>query len=485
MKFRNTWAVALLFLALGAYLWFFEKPKAEEEAKKKTLLSFPADEVTGVTLTYPESEIVLAKTDQGWRMEKPQAVEADESTVKNLVSAVADAELKRTIEAKDAGSPEAYGLDKPAAVVKLTLKNGSKLPAIRVGKASPVGYSTYVAVEGSTSVKLVPSSFSSGMKKEPKDLRNKTIVDFKDEDVQRVEIAGGDAEIALARDGADWKLEKPAALKADAAEVRNFLSSVRSLRAQDFVDSPSSLGDYGLDAPRRTITLLIGKDNAKKQVLVGAEKEHDGKKDLYVKRAEGDTVYAVGTYAWTNLSKGASTFRDKTVLVFERDALGAVEVARREGESFRLVRSVPAAAATPRASAGATPTATAEKWTLEGAAKSKETKTSQLIGDLHSLKGFEIAAEKPESLSPYGLDNPDVTFSLVDGDGKPIGRVIAAKLPGSGEEDRGKAYAMAEGGDVVYEIRDYVFANLDKKRADLAEAEPTPVPVPTATAASK
>lgn len=480
MKFRNTLAIAVLFLALGAYLYFVESEKIREESKKTTLLSVTTDEVTGVTLTYPESEIVLKKTGSGWRIQKPIDVEADESTVTNLVRAVAEAELKRTLDGPP-GSLETYGLDKPAAIVTLALADGKTLPAIRVGKTTPVGYSTYVQLDGSSEIKLVPSAFSSGMKKEVKDLRNKVIVDFKDDDVQRIEVSGGDSSLALARDGSEWKIEKPEALQADASEVRGFLSSLRSLRAQEFFDQAPSLADFGLEAPRRRIAVLLGKDLARKEILVGAEKERNSKKELYVKRGEGDTVFAVGSWAWTSLDKGVSAFRDKTVLAFDRSALAAVEVARSDGEPFRLVRRD-----TPPATAAATPPPTPAKeiWTLEGAPASKETQITQLVSDLHALKGYEVAAESPSDLGAFGLTSPALTFSLIDRDGKPIGRILLAATGGTGSSEKREAYAMAEGSNLVYRVRDYTYSHLDKKRADLVEPEPSASATPAVTPAT-
>jgi hypothetical protein len=78
-------------------------------------------------------------------------------------------------------------------------------------------------------------------------------------------------------------------------------------------------------------------------------------------------------------------------------------------------------------------------------------------------------------VSPYGLDNPDLRFSFYDAAGKPIGTVIVAQKAAEGDGDAAAgppAYAMVEGGDLVLRLRDYVYSHLDKKRADLAAAEP-------------
>jgi hypothetical protein len=82
------------------------------------------------------------------------------------------------------------------------------------------------------------------------------------------------------------------------------------------------------------------------------------------------------------------------------------------------------------------------------------------------------------------LAQPDFTISLIDVNGKPIGRMLASQLAGGGTERDAKAYAMAEGGDVVYRIRGYLFSHIDKKKEDFVEAEPAPVTTPPAASAA-
>src|SRR5262249_53582061 len=203
------------------------------------------------------------------------------------------------------------------------------------------------------------------------------------------------------------------------------------------------------------------------------EKAKDAKNVVYVKRGDADTVYAVGTWTWTSLNKNFTAFRDKTVLPFELSSLATVEVSRRGGEAYRLVKE-PAPAA---GNASPDPTPAAEAWKVDGAKGSKSEQIGELVGDLHGLRGYEIAAEKPADLASYGLAEPELTFSLVDAGGKPLGRILASQ---TGSDSNANAYAMAEGGDVVYRVRGYLYLHLDKKKDDFVEAPPTAAPVPTA-----
>jgi hypothetical protein len=476
MKFRNTLALAVLFLALGGYLYFVENPRHEQAAEEKKLVSFKPDDASEVTLTYPDKQIILKKTGAGWRISKPIDVDADQTAVSNLLRAAADAEVKRTLEGGNT-SLETYGLDKPEVIVSIAMANGTKLPSIRIGKTAPVGFSAYAQLEGTSDVKLVPSVFQTGMKREVKDLRNKTILDFQDADVQQVEIVTPQSTIHLVRQADGWALDQPLNAKADATEVTSFLSALRGARAEEFVDEPSTLADYGLDTPREKVAVLTGKELARKELWLGAEKAKDSKNVLWVKRPDADVVYGVGTWTWNGLSKTAVAFRDKTVLAFDVANLGAIEVTRRDGEAFRLVKEVPASSATP--SPASTPSAEPAEatWKVEGAKDSNAAAVRDLVADLHGLKGYEIAAEKPNDLARYGLATPEVTYSLIDGAGKPIGRIVAGKVEDGGKTE---AYAMAEGGDIVLHLRSYLYEHLDKKKSDLGTLPPAAAPTAAA-----
>ena len=199
MRLRTTILLILVLAGLGAYVYFVEYPKAEQEAKKKTLFELKADDATQLTLDYGDHKIVLKKTGNDWRLTEPLDAPADATTVKNLISAIADCEVKRDL--KDASSDlSLYGLDKP--FVTVTVKVGDKdLPAFMVGKNTPVGFSTYVQRADDKKIQLTGSAFRSGVDKKVKDLRDKAIIDFTDGDIQRLEISGDGKAAAVGAKG--------------------------------------------------------------------------------------------------------------------------------------------------------------------------------------------------------------------------------------------------------------------------------------------
>jgi len=452
MRFRTTLILILLLAGLGAYVYWVEVPQAEQETKKKTLFDFKADDVTEVSLVYGDHEIVVKKSGDNWQLAKPIEVAADATTAKNLASAIADCEVKKTLTEK-ATDLAPYGLDNP--FVKVTVKLGAKeMPTILVGKNAPVGFSTYIKRADEDKVLLTGSAFRSGMDKKVKDLRDKTILNFADKDVQKIELHGEGKDITLAQKDDTWSIERPTAYPADAATMRSFLSTLRSLRAVDFPDPPPDPTAYGFDTPRLKLTLYLGKDNAEKDVIIGKETE---KKEVYLQASgQPTTIYTVSDWVFRDVNKGLTDFRDKTLLAFDRDTITALDIARQDGSHVKLVRG------------------DNKQWRVDGNdGKPAETTITQYLADVHDLKGYEIAADDVTELSQFGLDQPSLKLTVVGDNAKPVGTVLVGEVKG-GEGKKNYA-AMKEGGSTVFLIRDYLVTRLNKQPQDFIE-QPTPTP---------
>jgi hypothetical protein len=457
MRLRNTLILALLFAGLAGYLYFIEIDKAAQEAKKKTLFDIDTEAVTALTLVYPDRTIAVKKVDDKWRMTQPIEDLADEPTVTNLVRAIADCEVKKTLDDVPADLAP-FGLDKPKVEIKVTLKD-RELPAIKVGKNTPVGFSTYIQRADEPKVYLTNSSFASGTDKQAKDLRDKQILTVADETIRRIVLQRPDGAVALKKADEAWQLEQPLSTAADASTVRGLLTTLRSLRATDFVaEQASDLAQYGLDQPRLTITLYGEKEDDQKQVQLGNENE---KKDVFVKVAARPTIYTASSFVFRDLNKSVNDLRDKTVVAFAPDAVTAVDVTRRDGEQFTLTQK------------------DKDTWTISTAETAPDkTKITQFLTDLKDLKGYEIAADAPTDLAPFGLTAPDLTITLRGSDA-----AIATVRFGTvtGEADKKEYTAAREGQDTVFRVRDYLYTRINKHAKDFL---PKPTPGPTVEGAT-
>ena len=470
MRPRNTLLLLLVLLALGGYLYWVELPSEKREAEAKKLVSLKKDDVTGITLTYPDHTIALEKKDGSWQMTKPVDAKADDAVANNMLTAIAEADTSRSLD--DVGDKLAsYGLAPPEATVALTLKDGGTVPAIKVGKTTQVGSAAYLQKGDDPKVYIGTMAFQSGMKKQVKDLRDKSLITFEDQDVKKFELTKeGKAIIAERVDADQWKITSPAAYPADSAEIRALLASIRGLRADEFVsdDPAADLTPFGLGSPQLTVAVWSGKDAAQKTLLLGAFKDDDkNKKSIYAKRAELPSVVTLPDYAIKNLDKSLSTLRDKTVVTFDKAQATKVAVARKDGAGFTLEKKD-------------------GTWHVvePGEGVERGPTVTRYLDDVAGFKGSDIADEGAAvDLGKYGLMTPDLTIVVSSADGKPLGTLVGARGPEPAGDPNAKAYVAATGAGVVYLVKPFVFDRIDKKLADFRE-KPRPTAAPGAAAPS-
>lgn len=470
LRTRSTLLLLLLAVGLGAYAYFVERPAQQRESQKATLLDIERDAVEDVNLTYSDREIHLEKSPDGhWHIVAPLEADADQQAVKNLVDAIVNAEVTKTID--DPGDDlSPYGFDNPTVTITLKLQDGTKVPALIVGDQTPIGFKAYARKEGDPKLYLTTGAFHSGVKKELKDVRDKTILSFTDDEVQAIALTrNGSPAVRLERNDGQWSIAEPAPYKADPAEVRSFLSALRGIRAQDFVDAPEPLRTYGLDSPRLAVTLSVGKDQIEKSVQFGGEVP-GASKQLYAKQGARETIYLLGDWALNSLDKDVAKFRDRTVLSFADDAAASITITRRDRDPFTLERPANGS------------------WTVKGTTGTpKEDAITRFVADLQQTKPHDIVSDHVTDLARYGLDDPDIHIAVVGTDGQQIGALLATRQTAGEDDDGGgggeKYYFAREGSSTVFEGRAYLLTRLEKKASDFVETSDAEVDASAATGA--
>ncbi len=442
----------VVLLGLGVYVYFIELPKAKQEAEKPTVLIFEKEAVDTLTLTYPEREIRLQQTVAGeWGITAPIQAKADDTAVNNMLTTIVDEEVTRSLTPEEPVDLALYGLAQPPVVLRIALQDGTTLPKVSIGKDTPVGFSAYVQKEGDPQLHLTRQAFRLGLIKEVKELRDKTVLPFERDSVTRIAINTAETSIVLGKTDDGWAFEHPAPYAVDASAVQTYLSTLEGMRAEDFVEQPLlDLSAFGLDPAQLTVSLHLGEDT-KRTLAVGDEKNvAAGTTQRYLKRDDGETLYLVRTGLLKDLSKSVTDFRDKAVVNIPEGEITQVVVTREGREGFTLSRGEENTWEIDRKSEGTLKTAT----------------LSQFVADLRELRGFEIAADNPEDLSPYGLDKPTITLVAVDESGEKLATVLLGQTV-QGETE--KHFALQEGGGTVFTLRDYVFSRFDKNPEDFWE----------------
>jgi len=454
----NTLLLAIVFILLGAYVYFFEFQKGPKE-KTQRLLNFQEEEAESLILNYPQQEIRLQKEPLGrWKITRPLETAADESMIGAILAALSASEVKRTVEEKpSAADLQNYGLDKPEVKVTLSLRNGIALPPILFGGKTPLGNSVYVRRGAEAGVLLTDASLRSNLERKLNDLRSKKILELRDEAVKQFALKGSRGDFALSKKGDVWFIDQPRYYRADQVEVQGILSTIRSISAQDFIEeSPSELKKYGLDKPRLRVTVFMGEQEGSREILFGSKRE--GHEEVYLVVDSKGTVYAVHESVLKQLEKDLTALRDKEILSFRQDQAAKVQIAAPK-ESLALAKGEKG------------------EWRVEGPKKGKAQQgaVADYLTLLNRLKAKGFADDEAKDLKKYGLDSPSLKISIADKDGKSLGTFLLGSKIGA------EYYAGREGSMTVYTLDEFSYDQLNKKLTDFLEEGKKESPAPGKT----
>ncbi len=478
MGLRKTIIVLVLAAIVGAYALYSGFNPGPVQTPK--LLQIKADDITGITLRYPDRKIVVSRDEKGnWKLVEPIKADADRSAVSGLTSSIAGCEVMRTVEEK-ASDLAPFGLDKPRVVVTVAVKGKNKLPAIEVGKTTPVGASAYVKTTDKPAVMLTSSSFQAAMIKNADELRSHVLMAFNVGDVKSFTIQRLDgSQLEVDRKGGKWEIAKPANYPADQVAVQQLLDSLINGRVADFVtDKPADLSKYGLGTPHLAVTVALDKNNRSESLLFGFKDPDPSKNAVYARTGDGDSVYTVADSLLADADKSVNDLRDKTVLAFDPAKVDRVVVSIASKE-FSLER------------------AAGGKWNVIENGKASPADVpivENFLDDARDLKGQKIAEDLMTDPKKYGMDQPTEQIALYGKGGTEIGTIKLAEFGrdvGSRKTSAGAMvvnsvfdYATSTTGKTVYTVAQYDLSQL-RQSADQFRLKPAAAPALSPPASKK
>src|SRR5947209_2915327 len=181
MRWQTTAILAVVLLALGAFYYVYEirggPERAKVEAQKGRLWTVDAADVTEVELRRGGEVVTLKREPDGWRLVGPVTARGDRGKVDETLTTLTTARVDREIESAPTRL-EAYGLDKPAAVVTLRLKNGRQL-GLQLGVKNPTGVWVYAREPDKPAVFGVPGTVLGCAARQRADLRGKAVTSLR------------------------------------------------------------------------------------------------------------------------------------------------------------------------------------------------------------------------------------------------------------------------------------------------------------------
>jgi Domain of unknown function (DUF4340) len=324
-----------------------------------------------------------------------------------------------------------------------------------VGRDTPVGNSSYIKSAQKPGILLVANTFPSQVEKSVDDLRPRTLIGFRPDEIREVHLdSNSGIPLELTKKGDQWTINKPKKYAADNSAVQQLLETVTNARVADFIDDkPTDLSKYGLANPSFKLILYGGKSNSQESLLFGFKQPQPDKGGLYARRGEGDDqpVVTVDSYVLNGLNKNFDELRDKTVLGlgFDRSKVDHVIIVspkfdetlgRAGGSKWNIISNDKTAAAEPLVA-------------------------DSLLDQLHDLKGTRIVEDPMTHPDHYGMVKPTLTLTAYAKDGKELGTMRVSRMEvmlkpvnpsenasSAGPKLQSFAYATTAADSAVYEI---------------------------------
>src|SRR6516225_3144073 len=286
MQTWKTIVALILLVIIGGYAYYVSRQPTEQTPK---LNNISAGDIQQIELRSRARDMLIERTQDGWRFVMPIQGEAERTAADSMADAIANLQITGTIS-ETPGDLAPFGLQNPAVNVIVTTKDHRVLPAIIVGKDTPVGNSSYIRSEQKPGVLLVANTFPSQVEKSVDDLRPRSLIGFKPEEIRKVVLDNNSGvPLELSKKADQWSIARPKTYAADNNAVQQMLDTVTNARVADFIDdNPSDLAKYGLASPSFKLTLYGGKSNAQESVLFGFKQPQPEKGGLYARRGEGN-----------------------------------------------------------------------------------------------------------------------------------------------------------------------------------------------------
>lgn len=451
---KNKWITPLIllviFIGLAAYVFKFERGEAPKE---KQVFRFRKEDVTRLQIKYDDTTLVCSKTDDEWKIERPIQAYGSKDEIERLIDRIATLQAQRFIPKQVKLSDADTGLDKPTVEISLWLKGRSQPETLSFGGETPISSNVYARQGSSGTIFTVYSSLPDTFKKKPEDLRDKKVLAFEKDDIEKLQLTYPDRQIVVEKrksgDKSEWRLVQPVQAKADSSSVNDVLFDLQGYEVKDWVETkPTDLAKYGLDKPQITVT-LTAKDGKQETLAIGDEKGAD---EVFARNPGRGEVVTLAAKVVKDLTRQPFDLQDRSLIFFERDDIDKVEVTR--GKT-KIVCTKSGKGVDAEWRIILPEEAEADKW-----------KVDDILWDMEDLEAKKFVEESPTNLAKYGLDSPIASVRL---SGK--GKTYTVLFGEAAEDD--SVYAKSDQSPRVVLVDKSVLDNLPKSADDLKKEEKT------------
>src|SRR5208282_5385705 len=186
---KNTGIVFLVAAALAAFVYFYDLKHTKsnagdidtesanrDEDKSKPVFSFPATDVTTLTIERDRKTVILERRKDDFYITQPIATRAEQSVVGAITGELQSVRVTRSLPA----TPDqlaTYGLDHPKVTLAIKLQNNAT-HRLRLGGKDFSGMSVYALVDDDKQVSLMSDAILTSTDKPVDEIRDQSVLNF-------------------------------------------------------------------------------------------------------------------------------------------------------------------------------------------------------------------------------------------------------------------------------------------------------------------
>ncbi len=224
--------------------------KKPEEFRDKKLIGLTTAQIGRVILKTPMGEMEFKKDGEFWEIVKPLRARGDNQKIADLLAQLTTARIEQFV-ADDRGDLQPYGLAEPRGSITIFIAEDKSSPSSVTGAdqgqllqigGNPESAKEQVYVRSASrhAVYTLPKKIEEILATKPTDLRDRHLLRFENDILDRITIEGGQDKTVLARKEENWTIVNKNNQPAYTSEVKRMLDLLKNEQVTKFVDDVAS-----------------------------------------------------------------------------------------------------------------------------------------------------------------------------------------------------------------------------------------------------
>lgn len=319
MRIRGLLVAIVALAALGGLLYWSNRAQKAKEGKPDPnappkILELKEDNLVRFEIRKKDQPaVVLEKGQDGnWKITAPEPLNADQDSVRSLVSTVTSLNSDRVIE-ENPQDLSPYGLQAPAVELVIGQKEGGEKKLL-IGDETPTGSYYFVKLDGDARVFTMASWNKTSIDKSVWDLRDKRLLTFDSDKLTRLELTAKNQTIEIGKNAQnEWQILKPRPLRADGGNVEQLISRLRDAKMDTNLTAEERKKAEAAFAKASVVAVARVTDAAgTQQIEVRKTKEND----YYARSSVVDGIHKITSWVGEGLDKGLDDLRNKKLFDF-------------------------------------------------------------------------------------------------------------------------------------------------------------------------